>query len=191
MKTTLSKCQTEYETKTCSRCKEIKPVSAFCKHRSVCKPCSNSRDIQAKRNWITKARHNEGKWFLYQMRCKWRQMIGRCYNPKHHNYRLYGSRGITVCERWKESFELFVKDMGSKPDGWYIDRIDGKGNYEPSNCRWVSPQQSALNLSSNRRISYNGKTLCLSEWSRELNIPQATIRYRLNMGWKPSRILTP
>ena len=79
---------------------------------------------------------------LYQV---WRSMIQRCTLPHRHNYHLYGGRGITVCDRWLNSFDNFVDDMGERPEGHSIDRIDNDGNYEPSNCRWASRTQQIAN----------------------------------------------
>src|SRR6478672_8902716 len=68
-------------------------------------------------------------------------LIDRCYNPKSKVYKHYGGRGITVCEHWRNSFEAFLQDMGSKPPGRSIDRINNDGIYEPSNCRWATPKE--------------------------------------------------
>jgi hypothetical protein len=71
-------------------------------------------------------------------------MKQRCSNPKASYYRIYGGRGIKVCERWMK-FENFLADMGEKPKGKSIDRIDNNGNYEPGNCHWATPKQQAAN----------------------------------------------
>ncbi len=67
----------------------------------------------------------------------WRGMFGRCYNPNNKIYKYYGGRGIKICKRW-HSFENFYKDMGNRPEGLTIERMNNDGNYEPNNCKWVS-----------------------------------------------------
>src|SRR5881396_946844 len=79
----------------------------------------------------------------------WRAMRERCYEPMNASYQRYGGRGIKVCSRWRESFETFLADMGERPVGCVMDRIDNNGNYEPSNCRWVTVKQSGFNRRSN------------------------------------------
>lgn len=75
----------------------------------------------------------------------WRDMKRRCLRPNFHSYPHYGGRGIKVCDRWLASFDNFIADMGPRPLGRSIDRIDVNGNYEPGNCRWATPHQQRIN----------------------------------------------
>ena len=81
----------------------------------------------------------------------WSSMIQRCTNSKRRGFRHYGGRGISICDQWRHSFETFLADMGPRPDGTSIDRIDVDGNYEPSNCRWATDAQQARNRT-NRKL---------------------------------------
>jgi len=116
----------------------------------------------------------------------WAHMKARCGNKKNNKYPRYGGRGIAVCKRWMR-FKNFLEDMGEKPNGTSIDRIDNDGNYEPSNCRWATPSEQANNKSNNRVISFYGKSMSVSGWAKELGIPFVTLRMRLHRGWSIKR----
>lgn len=119
----------------------------------------------------------------------WRQMRDRCLNPNNPRFGDYGGRGISVCERWG-SFENFLADMGDRPRGYQLDRIDNNGNYEPSNCRWATVGQQLNNKRNNRLLTLNGETLTIGEWSQRTGLPWDAIRSRLRYGWSVERALT-
>lgn len=121
----------------------------------------------------------------------WDSMISRCYLVSQDSYEEYGGRGITVCGSWRNSFEQFLSDMGEKPRGWSMDRIDPEGNYEPQNCRWASPITQANNKRNNKTITYNGKTQTIAQWARELKVPYHRLYLRIfRLGWSVDRALT-
>jgi hypothetical protein len=86
----------------------------------------------------------------------WSAMLYRCRNPKATRYSRYGGRGITVCERWL-SFQNFLDDMGERPPGASINRIDNNGNYEPGNCRWATRAEQSKNQKKGKRNPVNGR----------------------------------
>lgn len=121
----------------------------------------------------------------------WVSMKMRCSNPNDPFYHRYGGRGVSVCERWS-SFSNFFEDMGNRPTGKSLDRIDSNGNYEPSNCRWATGTEQARNKSSNRMLTVNGSTKCLSEWSKLSGVKCSTISERLKRGYShEDAVLTP
>ena len=115
----------------------------------------------------------------------WQNMKDRCGNPRSESYKDYGGRGITVCPEWIDNFEAFCKWSleNGYDDELSIDRIDVNGNYEPSNCRWITMFDQMGNTRKNLYITYKGETKHLSEWCRVLNFKHATIDYRLKNGY--------
>lgn len=115
----------------------------------------------------------------------WQCMITRCENSNSINYAEYGGSGITVCERWRNSFAAFLEDMGLKPGPEYtLDRYPNPaGNYEPGNCRWATPKQQARNRRTNLLLTYNGQTKTLAEWAERTGFRGGTIKRRLERGW--------
>lgn len=124
----------------------------------------------------------------------WRNMKYRCYNPKAKYWHVYGGRGISVCERWLNSFESFWEDMKSGyKKGLTLDRINVNGNYEPTNCRWADIMQQHRNKRTNVNITYNGRTMIIKDWAKEVGIKESTLGHRINT-WKwpiEKALLTP
>lgn len=106
------------------------------------------------------------------------------------HFKDYGSRGISVCERWRESFARFCEDMGPRPKGTSIDRIDNNGNYEPANCRWATAKEQQRNRRSNVHITFNGRTQVMSAWAEEMGMNQLVLQGRIRKGWSIERALT-
>lgn len=111
----------------------------------------------------------------------WMAAKARCRVPTSQKYKDYGGRSITFCERW-DDFANFIADMGRRPAGMTIERIDNDGPYSPNNCRWATHAEQCLNQRSNVVLTYKGETKPLSVWARELNIPRSTLRHRAKLG---------
>jgi hypothetical protein len=120
----------------------------------------------------------------------WGAIKRRCKpgNEKRHPY--YAGRGIKVCERW-QVFENFLEDMGRAPTQKHsLDRIDGDGDYEPENCRWVTHEAQCNNRRNNRLTTINGETKTRTQWARVYGISPQTIISRLSSGWDEVRAIT-
>lgn len=144
-----------------------KTLSCGCLRKELAKYRGPDKYLKGQRNPVYSA---------YQI------MKQRCYNPNANGYENYGGRGITVCQRWLDSFEAFVDDMGERPKDHSIDRINPNGNYEPSNCRWAT----ALTQSQNRRnlivFQWNGEELCVAEICRREHVACDYTRSMLQKG---------
>ena len=113
----------------------------------------------------------------------WASMLQRCSNPSGKTWQHYGLRGITVCERWRKSFENFLEDMGERPSPEHsIDRIDVNGNYEPSNCRWATRDEQSLNKRSTVLVTVGDVTKPLKAWVTELGVTKQCIYYWVKKG---------
>ena len=113
----------------------------------------------------------------------WAGMIQRCTYKKHKSYKNYGGRGITVCDRWRNSVEDFLTDMGPRPTSKHmIERIDNDGPYSPENCRWATNLEQSRNRQNNRLITFNGEAKTASEWRDLLGVPYKTLIGRANGG---------
>lgn len=119
----------------------------------------------------------------------YRDMRTRCENPNYREFHLYGGRGIAVCEHWRDSFENFLADMGPRPKGMTIERIDVNSGYSPQNCKWASIIAQANNKRSNVLITYQGRTQTIAQWVRELGIPEKRAYWRASRGWADEQVL--
>lgn len=120
----------------------------------------------------------------------WLNMKRRCFDTTNKRFDRYGGRGITVCDRWLDSFENFLADMGEPLPGFLIERIDNNGNYSPDNCKWASRSEQMKNRKNSVLIFYKGKTQNLCDWAKETGIKEETIAARLNLyNWPVSDAL--
>lgn len=114
----------------------------------------------------------------------WQAMKSRCFNPKNKRFKDYGFRGITVADTWMdfEKFYEWAKQSGYK-EGLSIDRINNNGNYEPSNCRWATSGEQAINKRNNIKIKFRGTEKTLSEWCADFGLKYGTAKSRILRGW--------
>lgn len=131
-------------------------------------------------------RHGGAKtpeWFV------WVHMRRRCESHSCHAYPRYGGRGIYVCKRWQD-FANFLKDMGKRPAGQTLERINNAGPYSPKNCKWASRTEQARNRRSNRIVEFSDERRCVAEWCEVLGLPHKAVRARILNGWSAERAFT-
>jgi hypothetical protein len=122
----------------------------------------------------------------------WSSMIQRCTHPTHQSYANYGGRGITVCERWKNSYTDFLSDVGRRPSEKHsLDRIKNDLGYYPDNVKWSTPAEQVRNSRVARNLTYNGETMCVTDWATKLGLRRDTIYLRLSKGWSIDEALKP
>lgn len=113
----------------------------------------------------------------------WQAMKDRCTNPQSPVFKHYGARGITVCQRWLDDFVAFASDMGPRPRGHTLERIDNDGNYEPANCRWATRDEQLSNRRNCVYVTINGETRTVTAWARIFGIKGHTVHERIRLGW--------
>lgn len=165
-------------------CGKTKTIAAN-RLRSGTKSCGCLHsEVMKKRNTT----HGKRRYPEYSV---WAGMIKRCESKNEKCYPDYGGRGITVCERWRNSFQSFFDDMGPRPSPKHeIDRIDTNGNYEPSNCRWIIRLANSRNKRSNHLLELQGEVHCITEWEDILGLKRGTIDGRIRNGWSAERAIT-
>lgn len=139
---------------------------------------------------IGRVTHHQSGTKLYDV---WCAAKARCNNPKNKNYKHYGGRGIKVCDEWENSFQAFYEwaMANGYKEGLSIDRIDNDGNYEPANCRWVTQEEQCNNRRTSHKLTYEGETHTITEWSKITGIKRKIISQRVNnLGWSIERALT-
>lgn len=119
----------------------------------------------------------------------WANMMRRCYEPTNQRFDRYGGRGITVCDRW-HSYANFRADIGPRPEGLTLERINNDGNYEPSNCKWATVREQARNRRTTHMITHNSETMCLADWAKRIGRNVTTIRLRIERGLPMEMVLT-
>lgn len=119
----------------------------------------------------------------------WKDMRARCNNPNNTDYRDYGGRGIVVCKRW-DDFAAFLSDMGPRPEGHTLDRINVNDDYHPGNCRWAEAKTQANNKRSNRLLTIDGVTRTLQEWSEFHGLERTKVKWRLAQGWPLDKVFS-
>lgn len=120
----------------------------------------------------------------------WTNMVARCTNPKRWDYGFYGGRGIKICPKWRNSFALFLVDMGERPLNRSLDRINNSGNYEPGNCRWATKDEQMQNTRATRIITFNGESMGITAWARKLGLKHGALQTRFKYGWSLEKALT-
>lgn len=135
-----------------------------------CRSCARKISTKGEKNGSHRHGYSSLSHPHYYLYTTWVSMKQRCFNPKVKNYHRYGGRGITVCDEWKNSFENFLKDMGERPEGYCIDRIDNEKGYFKENCRWVTNEENCNNREVSALHEYKGETLSETQWAKRLGL---------------------
>ena len=143
----------------------------------------------AVRNGLATRKHGRTRTAVYK---SWMSMKSRCLNPGDQAYSYYGGRGINVCPRWANSFENFLHDMGERPKGHTLERINVNGDYEPNNCIWCLPKDQSLIKRTTLKVVYNGCEMPLLRAAELSGIPYRVLLTRKNrLGWPIEKLFSP
>ena len=151
--------------------------------RLLCRECHNK--VSFKDSLIRKSIKNSPS--LSPEYNSWRAMRSRCLHKSHEAYERYGGKGITICDEWRNSFTNFIQDMGVRPEGTTLERIDNSKGYYLGNCRWATLEEQCNNRSNNIYYEHDGERKTLSQWSKDLNIPLSTLQNRLLRGYSTEK----
>lgn len=119
----------------------------------------------------------------------WLSMWARCTDKSHRYYADYGGRGIAVCKRW-EKFDHFLVDMGVRPEGKTLNRINNNKGYNKANCKWSTWVEQHCNRRDNHMVTFRGRMQPIAAWAREYGLRYSTVLMRLSRGWAPHRAFT-
>jgi hypothetical protein len=178
-------------TKTCENCSKAFPIRVSDVARGRGRFCGKSCAASGKNN--SAYRHGESTRTKGQSKeyKTWAGIKQRTTNPSEMHGHYYQDRGIKMCDRWLDSFENFLEDMGRAPSPKHsIDRIDNDGDYSPENCRWATHQEQMANTRVTKLIEYNGQKHHQEEWGRITGLGGLTILKRLKRGWSIEDALT-
>ena len=150
------------------------------------------RVLENNRDWLFVLSERESRKLFSAEYLIWQGMLGRCFCTTTGNYKRYGGRGIRVCDRWRKSFVAFITDMKVRPSARHsLDRWpDQDGDYTPDNCRWATKQEQQRNLRSNRLLTFEGRTQCLTAWAIEVGLTREALNNRLSRGMGVADALT-
>jgi hypothetical protein len=140
---------------TCGHSADVALTQAKVCKTGLCSKCAKTKVC------VDRSSHGSTRTPTYQ---SWRSMKARCYDKNSNRFQFYGARGIKVCDRWLNSFENFYSDMGERPDGMSLDRVDTDGNYEPSNCKWSTEIEQANNKTTNLLFTDGEQVWSLMRW---------------------------
>lgn len=170
-------------------CGNVTVVSGKALRRGTTKSCGCLHMWLLKSGTNTRIHGHARKGHFSKEYTAWAGAKTRCGSHSCRGFKNYGGRGIAMCDKWKQSFEAFLKDMGLCPNGMTLDRIDNNKGYQPGNCRWASRKAQNNNKRNNHRICFNGKSMTISEWADSIGIDQRTIWKRIMRGWPMERAL--